>query len=115
MMVLIPLSRPKTIFISGKENIGIQDSLPLTDEAGINPSLPYFKELFDSGELSVMNNVGYPNPDKSHFRSMDIWQSASRSDEFLDTGWLGRFWMRNVTVVIILPRHLKWMICSVLP
>jgi hypothetical protein len=62
-----------------------------TDEAGINPSLSYFKELFDNGELSVMNNVGYPNPDKSHFRSMDIWQSASRSDEFLDTGWLGRF------------------------
>jgi uncharacterized protein (DUF1501 family) len=71
--------------------LAVQDSLPLTDEAGINPSLPYFKELFDSGELSVMNNVGYPNPDKSHFRSMDIWQSASRSDEFLDTGWLGRF------------------------
>lgn len=38
-----------------------------------------------------MNNVGYPNPDKSHFRSMDIWHSASKSDEFLETGWLGRF------------------------
>lgn len=79
------------IYFRERKTLAIQDSLSLTDEAGINPSLSYFKELFDSGELSVMNNVGYPNPDKSHFRSMDIWQSASRSDEFLDTGWLGRF------------------------
>jgi uncharacterized protein (DUF1501 family) len=81
--------------------------MPLTDEAGINPSLSYFKELFDNGELSVMNNVGYPNPDKSHFRSMDIWQSASRSDEFLKRAGWDDFWMRNVTAVIILPRHWK--------
>ncbi|THV61896.1 DUF1501 domain-containing protein [Chryseobacterium candidae] len=79
------------IYFRERKTLAIQDSVPLTDEAGINPSLSYFKELFDSGELSVMNNVGYPNPDKSHFRSMDIWQSASRSDQFLETGWLGRF------------------------
>lgn len=79
------------IYFRERKTLAIQDSLPLTDEAGINPSLSYFKELFDKGELSVMNNVGYPNPDKSHFRSMDIWQSASRSDQFLETGWLGRF------------------------
>ncbi|PWN69020.1 twin-arginine translocation pathway signal [Chryseobacterium phosphatilyticum] len=79
------------IYFRERKTLAIQNSLSLTDEAGINPSLSYFKELFDSGELSVMNNVGYPNPDKSHFRSMDIWQSASRSDEFLDSGWLGRF------------------------
>lgn len=79
------------IYFRERKTLAIQDSIPLTDEAGINPSLSYFKELFDNGELSVMNNVGYPNPDKSHFRSMDIWQSASRSDQFLETGWLGRF------------------------
>ncbi|NIF06821.1 DUF1501 domain-containing protein [Chryseobacterium sp. Tr-659] len=79
------------IYFRERKTLAIQDSLGLTDEAGINPALSYFKELFDNGELSVMNNVGYPNPDKSHFRSMDIWQSASRSDEFLETGWLGRF------------------------
>lgn len=79
------------IYFRERKTLAIQDSVPLTDEAGINPSLSYFKELFDNGELSVMNNVGYPNPDKSHFRSMDIWQSASRSDQFLETGWLGRF------------------------
>ena len=38
-----------------------------------------------------MNSVGYPNPDRSHFRSMDIWQSASNSNEYVNTGWLGRY------------------------
>ncbi|WP_294311508.1 DUF1501 domain-containing protein [uncultured Chryseobacterium sp.] len=79
------------IYFRERKKIAIQDSLPLTDEAGINPALSYFKELYDKGELSVMNNVGYPNPDKSHFRSMDIWHSASKSNEYLETGWLGRY------------------------
>lgn len=79
------------IYFRERENIAIKDALKLTDEAGINPGLSYFKELFEGGELAVLNNVGYPNPDKSHFRSMDIWQSASRSDEFLETGWVGRY------------------------
>ncbi|MCJ7935241.1 MAG: DUF1501 domain-containing protein [Chryseobacterium sp.] len=79
------------IYFRERKTLAVQNSLALTDEAGINPSLSYFKELFDTGALSIMNNVGYPNPDKSHFRSMDIWQSASKSNEFLDTGWLGRF------------------------
>lgn len=79
------------IYFKERSNIAIKDSLALNDETGINPSLSYFKELFDNGELSIMNNVGYPDPDKSHFRSMDIWQSASKSDQYLETGWLGRF------------------------
>ena len=79
------------IYFREREMIAIKDSLKLTDEAGINPNLSYFKDLFDKGELSVLNNVGYPNPDKSHFRSMDIWQSASKSDEYLETGWVGRY------------------------
>ncbi|EJL73037.1 DUF1501 domain-containing protein [Chryseobacterium populi] len=79
------------IYFRERSSIAIKDPLQLDDETGINPALSYFKELFDSGELSVMNNVGYPNPDKSHFRSMDIWHSASKSDEYLETGWIGRF------------------------
>lgn len=79
------------IYFKERNGIAIKNALTLNDEAGINPALSYFKELYDNGELSVMNNVGYPNPDKSHFRSMDIWHSASKSDEYLETGWLGRF------------------------
>ena len=71
--------------------IGRNNALSLTDEASINPALSFFKELYDNGDLAVMNNIGYPNPDKSHFRSMDIWQSASSSDEYWETGWLGRY------------------------
>lgn len=65
--------------------------LTLTDELALHPSLGGFKSLFDQGYLSVLNEVGYPNPDRSHFRSMDIWQTASGSDQVLQTGWLGRY------------------------
>ena len=81
------------IYYKSRPKLGIQkgQALQLTDDAGLNPALPYFKELFDEGSLGIMNNVGYPNPDRSHFRSMDIWQSASESNEYVTTGWLGRY------------------------
>lgn len=71
--------------------ISKEQALTLTDEAGLHPSLTAFKSLFDQGELSILNNVGYPNPDRSHFRSMDIWQTASSSTEYLNSGWIGRY------------------------
>jgi uncharacterized protein (DUF1501 family) len=49
------------------------------------------KNLYDQGYLSIINNVGYPNPNRSHFRSTDIWHTARDSEEYLNTGWLGRF------------------------
>lgn len=81
------------IYYKSRPRLGIQKdkALQLTDEAGINPALPFLKELFDEGSLGIMNNVGYPNPDRSHFRSMDIWQSASDSNQYITTGWLGRY------------------------
>jgi uncharacterized protein (DUF1501 family) len=66
-------------------------ALSLTDEVGLNPALEAFKGLYDEGNLSILNNVGYPNPDRSHFRSMDIWHSASNSNDYVHTGWLGRY------------------------
>lgn len=68
-----------------------QDIIKLTDDLGLHPSLSPLRSLFDNGELSIINNVGYPNPVRSHFRSMDIWQTASGSDEYLQSGWLGRY------------------------
>lgn len=65
--------------------------LRLTDEAGLHPGLGAFRELYHEGGLAILNGVGYPNPDRSHFRSMDIWQTASASDSYLSTGWLGRY------------------------
>jgi uncharacterized protein (DUF1501 family) len=66
-------------------------TLSLNSESGLHPSLTHLKSLYDEGNLSILNNVGYPNPDRSHFRSMDIWQTASNSGEYLNSGWLGRY------------------------
>ena len=57
----------------------------------MHPAIQGFKNLFDNGQLSMINNVGYPEPDRSHFRSMDIWQTASHSNEYKSSGWLGRY------------------------
>ena len=65
--------------------------LPLGDELALHPAMRGLKGLFDQGQLAVCNAVGYPNPDRSHFRSMDIWQSGSGSEQVLSTGWLGRY------------------------
>lgn len=71
--------------------IGKDKVLKITDELGFNPAMPELRALYDEGLMSIVNNVGYPNPDRSHFRSMDIWHTASNSNEYLTTGWLGRY------------------------
>lgn len=68
-----------------------EKTLALTDEVGLHPQLSFFKSLYDEGHLGILNSVGYPDPDRSHFRSMDIWQSGSESSEIWQTGWLGRY------------------------
>jgi len=67
------------------------DVLKLNDELGFNKSLAGFKELFDAGRLGIIQGVGYPNPNRSHFRSTEIWQTACDADRFESTGWLGRY------------------------
>ena len=81
------------LYYKARPRLGIErtKALGLTDEAGLHPALTGFKELYDDGSLSILNNVGYPNPDRSHFRSMDIWHTASQSSEYWSTGWLGRY------------------------
>ncbi|HVZ57792.1 MAG TPA: DUF1501 domain-containing protein [Chitinophagaceae bacterium] len=80
-------------YYRARPHLGIDrgKALSLTDEAGLHPALVALKELYDEGSLGILNSVGYPNPDRSHFRSMDIWQSASSSQEYLTTGWIGRY------------------------
>ncbi|MDG1428452.1 MAG: DUF1501 domain-containing protein [Crocinitomicaceae bacterium] len=65
--------------------------LKLNDSLGLNGSCTELMKLYENGELCIINNVGYPNPNRSHFRSTDIWQTASASNEYLGTGWLGRY------------------------
>jgi uncharacterized protein (DUF1501 family) len=81
------------IYYRERPKLGIEKAktLTLTDEAGLHPALVGLKELYDEGYLAILNNVGYPNPDRSHFRSMDIWQTGSLSSQYLTTGWIGRY------------------------
>lgn len=65
--------------------------LRLDDYHGLNAKLEPLRALHDDGRLAIVQGVGYPNPDRSHFRAMEIWQTASGSDRFLGDGWIGRY------------------------
>ncbi|MBV8782370.1 MAG: hypothetical protein JO353_13315, partial [Phycisphaerae bacterium] len=65
--------------------------LKLDDYVGLHPNLAPFKELYDQGKMAVVQGVGYPNPNRSHFRSMDIWQSGRPDEDVVTTGWIGRY------------------------
>ena len=60
----------------------------LNDQLGLNPGMRSFQQMWSQGQLAVVQGVGYPNPDRSHFESMDIWQTADPHRN-IKTGWLG--------------------------
>jgi uncharacterized protein (DUF1501 family) len=65
--------------------------LKINDTVGLHGAMKGFKSLYDAGQLSVIQGVGYPNPNRSHFRSTEIWQTASDSDRVEKHGWIGRY------------------------
>lgn len=81
------------IYYQKRNTIAINktDIVTLNDMQGLNPNLSALKEIYDQGWMNIINSVGYPNPDRSHFRSMDIWQTGSDANQFLTTGWIGRY------------------------
>ena len=85
--------------------------LKLNGEIGFHGAMTGFKSLYDSGNLAVVQGVGYPNPNRSHFRSTEIWQTASDSDRVEKYGWLGRYFDNacagaDPTVGVVLGRQL---------
>ncbi|MBK7341786.1 MAG: DUF1501 domain-containing protein [Saprospiraceae bacterium] len=64
-------------------------------QIGLHPALGGFKTLYDEDKLQIVQSVGYPQPNFSHFRSTDIWASGSDADQYLDSGWIGRFLETN--------------------
>src|SRR4051794_9521943 len=76
-------SRPELAYQS-------EDVLPLDGQLGLNPALTGLSELWKDRHLAIVRGVGYPNPDRSHFRSMDIWQTASPKEP-VPSGWIGRW------------------------
>ena len=65
------------------------DVIKLDDELGLNPSMGPVKRLWDDGKVAIVNGIGYPEPNRSHFRSMDIWHTAEPA-KVIGEGWLGR-------------------------
>jgi len=85
-------------YYRARPGIGIPETsvLKLNDTLGLHPQMAGFQELYDEGRLSVVQGVGYANPDRSHFRSMDIWQSARLTVDGSLDGWLGRALDRSI-------------------
>ena len=65
--------------------------IKLNHEVGFHPALRPLQPMFDEGKFSIIHGAGYPNPDRSHFRSTDIWLTGSGSSVVSNTGWLGRY------------------------
>lgn len=80
-------------YLNARSNIAIPQNriLGLTSKTGLNPAMTGFKALYDEGKLAVIQAVGYPQPNFSHFRATDIWMSASASNEVLVSGFAGRY------------------------
>lgn len=89
---IIPLDQYDTL-ANLRSNIIIPEGNVLagTGTLGFHPEMTGFKEIFDQGKLNIVQSVGYPNQNRSHFRSMDIWQSGSPADISWTTGWVGRY------------------------
>lgn len=80
---------------NARKNIAIPEGavLPLANniKTGLHPAMTGLQEMYDNGKVCVIQSVGYPSPDYSHFRAMDIWMSGSDQNQIIDTGWAGRY------------------------
>ena len=86
-------------YFNARTNIAIPEKKILKlngfDATGLHPSMTAMQKLFNEGQLDVVQAVGYPQPNFSHFRATDIWMSGSDSNQYLNTGWVGRFLDNN--------------------
>ncbi len=87
----IPFEDPLYYDLRPKIAISKEDVISKTKGMGFHPTLKGFAQMQQNGDLSVIQNVGYPEPNRSHFRSQEIWQTASDSNKYLNEGWLGRY------------------------
>ncbi len=88
---VIPYENP--LYYRNRRTLGIpkKNVVRLNDQIGLHPRMAALGELFKEGRVAIVQGVGYPQPDRSHFRSMEIWHSASTEPAPPSTGWLGRF------------------------
>jgi uncharacterized protein (DUF1501 family) len=88
---LIPFEDPDYYRLRPTLALAKEKVLKVSDTLGLHPSCTALHGLFQSGKVAIVQNVGYPNPNRSHFRSTEIWETASNSEQFAASGWIGRF------------------------
>lgn len=75
-----------------RPTLGLKDDIwKLNEHLALHPACEALYKLYDSGNLSIIQNVGYPNPNRSHFRSTEIWETGTDGDTYNNDGWLGRY------------------------
>ena len=89
MNTVVPYGNPLYYDNRPTVNVSADRVLPLDDQVGFNPALAPIKDLYDQGDVAVVHGVGYSNPNRSHFRSMDIWHTCE-PDKIGTEGWLGK-------------------------
>lgn len=92
---VIPYDDPRYAALRPRIAIAREQVIQLTPSTGLHPSLEKLRAPWEAKELAIVQGVGYPQPNLSHFRSIEIWDTASRSDEYLDAGWLARAFSRH--------------------
>jgi uncharacterized protein (DUF1501 family) len=85
--------RGDDLYYSNRSGLGLKGAelINLDTYFSLNAKLQGLADLYMNGEVAIINSVGYPNPNRSHFRSLDIWQSASDADKYVQSGWIGRW------------------------
>lgn len=87
---VIPYADSRYTQLRGSIAIPRDDVIRLDERSGLHPELKALLPMWEKGELGIVQGVGYPQPNLSHFRSIEIWETASRSTEYLDDGWVTR-------------------------
>lgn len=89
---VLPLDQEQAyVAARGSVAIPLAMSLRVSDSAGLHPAMTDLHNMFGQQKVAVLNGVGYPNPNLSHFRSTDVWMSGSSSSQVVSTGWIGRY------------------------
>jgi uncharacterized protein (DUF1501 family) len=92
---VIPYRDPRYYALRPRLAIARDSALALTEQLGVNPALEALMPAWRAHELAVVLGVGYPQPNRSHFRSIEIWETASDADETLQQGWLAQLFART--------------------
>ena len=87
---VVPYADPAYYQLRNSIGIKAEDLIKIDARAGLHPELKPLLPLWEKGELGVVQGVGYPSPNLSHFRSIEIWETSSKANEYLDEGWVSR-------------------------